>query len=125
MPANTRIASLPLSTSCCAVSTIHCSRPISSAICCSGKPAKVNLIPFNPFPDTRFKRSSADTIRHFQERLRQRGLVATTRKTRGDDIDAACGQLAGKVSDRVQKPLGQKIIADKKPAKTTIRMASA
>lgn len=90
-----------------------------------GKPAKVNLIPFNPFPDTRFKRSSADTIRHFQERLRQRGLVATTRKTRGADIDAACGQLAGKVSDRVQKPLGQKIIADKKPAKTTIRMASA
>ena len=60
-----------------------------------GRPAKVNLIPFNPFPGTAFKRSSADTIRHFQNRLRQRGLVATTRKTRGDDIDAACGQLAG------------------------------
>lgn len=89
------------------------------------KPAKINLIPFNPFPGTRFKRSSADTIRHFQTRLRQRGLVATTRKTRGDDIDAACGQLAGKVSDRVRRPLGQKSIADKKSRKSNTRMASA
>ena len=91
----------------------------------AGKPAKVNLIPFNPFPGTQFKRSSADTIRHFQTRLRQRGLVATTRKTRGDDIDAACGQLAGKVSDRVRSPLGQKTIADKRSRKSNIRMASA
>jgi 23S rRNA (adenine2503-C2)-methyltransferase len=72
------------------------------------KPAKVNLIPFNPFPGTDFKRSSAETIRAFQGRLRDRGLVATTRKTRGDDIDAACGQLAGKVSDRVKNRLGDK-----------------
>jgi 23S rRNA (adenine2503-C2)-methyltransferase len=72
------------------------------------KPAKVNLIPFNPFPDTEFKRSSAETIRAFQARLRDRGLVATTRKTRGEDIDAACGQLAGKVSDRVKNRLGDK-----------------
>jgi len=72
------------------------------------KPAKVNLIPFNPFPGTEFKRSSLATIRQFQERLRKRGLVATTRKTRGDDIDAACGQLAGKVSDRVKNRLSQK-----------------
>jgi 23S rRNA (adenine2503-C2)-methyltransferase len=78
-----------------------------------GKPAKVNLIPFNPFLGTEFKRSSVETIRHFQDRLRQRGLIATTRKTRGDDIDAACGQLAGKVSDRIKKPLGKKIIAPK------------
>ncbi len=77
------------------------------------KPAKVNLIPFNPFPGTEFKRSSAETIRHFQERLRNRGLVATTRKTRGDDIDAACGQLAGKVSDRVKNRLGDKRIGPK------------
>ena len=77
------------------------------------KPAKVNLIPFNPFPGTIFKRSSADTIQHFQSRLRQRGLVATTRKTRGDDIDAACGQLAGKVSDRVRNRLGDKKIVDR------------
>ena len=57
------------------------------------------------------RNSGADTIRHFQNRLRQRGLVATTRKTRGDDIDAACGQLAGRVSDRVQKRLGDKSIS--------------
>lgn len=75
-----------------------------------GKPAKVNLIPFNPFPGTEFKRSAVDTILFFQGRLRDRGIVATTRKTRGDDIDAACGQLAGKVSDRVRKRLSEKNI---------------
>ena len=90
-----------------------------------GKPAKINLIPFNPFPNTQFERSSADTIRQFQERLRQRGLVATTRKTRGDDIDAACGQLAGRVSDRVRSPLGRKNVTNKKSGKAKIRMASA
>jgi 23S rRNA (adenine2503-C2)-methyltransferase len=90
-----------------------------------GKPAKVNLIPFNPFSGTRFKRSSADTIRHFQNRLRELGLVATTRKTRGADIDAACGQLAGMVSDRVRTPLGQKSLAGKGSRKTKVRMASA
>ena len=76
----------------------------------AGKPAKVNLIPFNPFPGTEFERSGADTIRFFQDRLRDRGIVATTRRTRGDDIDAACGQLAGKVSDRVRRRLGDKNI---------------
>jgi 23S rRNA (adenine2503-C2)-methyltransferase len=78
-----------------------------------GKPAKVNLIPFNPFPGTVFKRSSADTIRAFQDRLRKRGLVATTRKTRGEDIDAACGQLAGEVSNRVRNRLGDKTFGDR------------
>lgn len=72
------------------------------------KPAKVNLIPFNTFSGNEFRRSTAETIRHFQDRLRKRGIVATTRKTRGDDIDAACGQLAGKVSDRVRTRLGEK-----------------
>ena len=90
-----------------------------------GKPAKVNLIPFNPFPGTEFKRSSADTIRHFQNRLRQRGLVATTRKTRGDDIDAACGQLAGKVSDRVKRRLGDKQVEPRGNDGKNIRTASA
>jgi 23S rRNA (adenine2503-C2)-methyltransferase len=75
-----------------------------------GKPAKVNLIPFNPFPGTEFTRSGAQTIRFFQDRLRDRGIVATTRRTRGDDIDAACGQLAGKVSDRVRRRLSEKNI---------------
>jgi len=73
-----------------------------------GKPAKVNLIPFNPFPGNPYRRSSAETIRQFQARLRQHGLVTTTRKTRGEDIDAACGQLAGKVSDRVRVRLSEK-----------------
>jgi len=77
------------------------------------KPAKINLIPFNPFPGSEFKRSSAETIRAFQDRLRSRGLVATTRKTRGDDINAACGQLAGKVSDRIKNRLGDKRFGQK------------
>ncbi len=89
-----------------------------------GKPAKVNLIPFNPFSGTEFLRSSAETIRHFQERLRKRGLVATTRKTRGDDIDAACGQLAGKVSDRVKTRLGRKKVGQKLHENKDIRMSS-
>lgn len=76
----------------------------------SGNPAKVNLIPFNPFPGTEYERSGVETIRYFQDRLRDRGIVATTRRTRGDDIDAACGQLAGKVSDRVRRRLGEKNI---------------
>jgi 23S rRNA (adenine2503-C2)-methyltransferase len=75
----------------------------------NGKPAKVNLIPFNPFDGTEFTRSSGNSIYAFQQRLRDHGLVVTTRKTRGDDIDAACGQLAGKVSDRVQKKLSEKV----------------
>ena len=74
----------------------------------AGHPAKVNLIPFNPFQGNEFQRSRTTTIRDFQNRLRERGLVATTRKTRGDDIDAACGQLAGKVRDRVRVRLSEK-----------------
>lgn len=89
-----------------------------------GKPAKVNLIPFNPFPGTEFKRSSVETIRLFQERLRRCGLVATTRKTRGDDIDAACGQLAGKVSDRVKTRLGQKRVGQKTVEDKDMRISS-
>ena len=89
------------------------------------KPAKVNLIPFNPFPGTQYTRSSAETIRHFQARLRDRGLVATTRRTRGDDIDAACGQLAGKISDRVKKRLGDKSIGQKTTGDKDMRISSA
>lgn len=72
------------------------------------RPAKVNLIPFNPFAGNDYKRSRSETIEKFQNRLRQRGLVSTTRRTRGDDIDAACGQLAGKVRDRVRVRLSEK-----------------
>jgi 23S rRNA (adenine2503-C2)-methyltransferase len=74
------------------------------------RPAKVNLIPFNPFAGNGFNCSSRRRITEFQNRLRQKGLVVTTRKTRGEDIDAACGQLAGKVSDRLRVRLGEKSI---------------
>jgi 23S rRNA (adenine2503-C2)-methyltransferase len=66
-------------------------------------PCKFNLIPFNPFPDSEYKRSSADAIRRFGGLLLDAGRVVTTRKTRGDDIDAACGQLAGKVQDKTRR----------------------
>jgi len=66
-------------------------------------PCKVNLIPFNPFPDSGFARSPRETVRRFSEILNSAGIVTTTRKTRGDDIDAACGQLAGQVRDRTRR----------------------
>ena len=66
-------------------------------------PCKFNLIPFNSFPDSGFRRSSREAIRGFAEILISAGLVVTTRRTRGDDIDAACGQLAGKVEDRTRR----------------------
>ena len=74
-----------------------------------GHPAKVNLIPFNPFPGTRYRRSPAAAIERFRDELLQRGLLATIRRTRGDDIDAACGQLAGRVIDRTTVRLGNKV----------------
>ncbi len=66
-------------------------------------PCKVNLIPFNPFPETRYKRSSNNRINRFRDILVDAGLIVMTRKTRGDDIDAACGQLAGQVSDKSRR----------------------
>ncbi len=65
-----------------------------------GLPCKVNLIPFNPFPGSSYKRSSNNQVHRFQRVLLEAGQNCTIRKTRGDDIDAACGQLAGKVKDR-------------------------
>jgi len=66
-------------------------------------PCKFNLIPFNPFPDSGFRRSSPAQVRAFAGQLIDAGLVTTTRKTRGDDIDAACGQLAGQVQDKSRR----------------------
>jgi 23S rRNA (adenine2503-C2)-methyltransferase len=74
-----------------------------------GHPAKVNLIPFNPFPGTRYRRSPMPAILKFRDELIRRGVLATIRRTRGDDIDAACGQLAGKVIDRTTVRLGNKL----------------
>jgi len=65
-----------------------------------GTPCKFNLIPFNPFPDSGYEKSTPESLRVFRDILIQAGYVATTRKTRGDDIDAACGQLAGQVADK-------------------------
>lgn len=74
-------------------------------------PCKFNLIPFNPFPDSEYKRSPAETIRRFGGILIAAGHVVTTRKTRGDDIDAACGQLAGKVQDKTRRTIKIKVAA--------------
>ena len=71
---------------------------IASKVSC-----KFNLIPFNPFPQSGFKRSDPERIARFAEILRREGLTVTTRKTRGDDIAAACGQLAGDVADRTRR----------------------
>jgi 23S rRNA (adenine2503-C2)-methyltransferase len=68
-------------------------------------PCKFNLIPFNPFPLSGFRRSPADSVRRFANRLMAEGRIATTRRTRGDDIDAACGQLAGQVEDKSRRVL--------------------
>ncbi len=65
-------------------------------------PCKLNLIPFNPFPASGLKRSSRERVMAFAKVLQDAGIVTTIRKTRGDDIDAACGQLAGEVQDRTR-----------------------
>src|SRR4029079_17889958 len=74
-----------------------------------GVPCKINLIPFNPFPGSEFRVSPRARIAAFQRLLTEGGLVTTIRKTRGDDIDAACGQLAGKVRDRTKRRLATRI----------------
>ena len=76
----------------------------------TGHDAKVNLIPFNPFPGSDYRRSSPASIAAFRDYLNSRGVTATVRRTRGDDIDAACGQLAGRVHDRVTVRLGSKML---------------
>ncbi len=75
----------------------------------AGRPAKVNLIPFNAFPGTHYRRSSEAAMLRFQDELNRRGLRTTIRRTRGGDIDAACGQLAGRVADRTRHRLGERL----------------
>jgi 23S rRNA (adenine2503-C2)-methyltransferase len=65
-------------------------------------PCKFNLIPFNPFPGSGLRKSSPERVRAFAQRLSDAGRITTVRRTRGDDIDAACGQLAGEVKDRTR-----------------------
>ncbi len=71
--------------------------------CVAGVSCKFNLIPFNPFPNSGYRRSRPEAIRRFRDILMQAGFVVTVRKTRGDDIDAACGQLAGQVVDKSRR----------------------
>jgi 23S rRNA (adenine2503-C2)-methyltransferase len=73
-------------------------------------PSKLNLIPFNPFPGTEFRASPRERIREFQRTLADAGIVTTVRKTRGETIDAACGQLAGQVQDRVKRRLAARVV---------------
>jgi 23S rRNA (adenine2503-C2)-methyltransferase len=68
-------------------------------------PCKFNLIPFNAFPNSGLSRSPDERIRAFAQQLSDAGIVTTVRRTRGDDIDAACGQLAGEVQDRTRRTI--------------------
>ncbi|MEX0603158.1 MAG: 23S rRNA (adenine(2503)-C(2))-methyltransferase RlmN [Marinobacter sp.] len=68
-----------------------------------GLPCKINLIPFNPFPESDFRRPKLSATRRFQNVLNEAGYVSTIRTTRGDDIDAACGQLVGQFEDRTRR----------------------
>jgi 23S rRNA (adenine2503-C2)-methyltransferase len=78
-------------------------RALAKTLADAQVPAKINLIPFNPFPDSGFERTEYDRVKRFQGILMEAGFIATIRKTRGDDIDAACGQLAGQVVNRMKK----------------------
>ncbi len=66
-------------------------------------PSKLNLIPFNPYPGAIYRCSPMHRVEAFQDIVREGGLIATVRRTRGDDIDAACGQLVGQVQDRTRR----------------------
>ena len=76
-----------------------------------GQPAKVNMIPFNPFPGTQYRRSSDEAIWRFRDELLKGEVMATVRRTRGEDIDAACGQLVGRVQDRTTARLSAQVRA--------------
>jgi 23S rRNA (adenine2503-C2)-methyltransferase len=79
-------------------------------------PSKLNLIPFNPFPNSSYLCSSKETILRFKTVLNDAGIVTTVRKTRGEDIDAACGQLVGKVQDKSRRHLKLKVIGSESAA---------
>lgn len=87
-----------------------------------GIPSKINLIPFNPFPGTEYKRSKSDRIERFAQILYKQGYTAMVRRTRGEDIDAACGQLAGKVLDKTKRTeAGQNRLAARRAGDTALQ----
>lgn len=85
-----------------------------------GTPSKINLIPFNPFPGNEYGRSSNSRIDRFSKVLQAAGLTCIVRRTRGDDIDAACGQLVGDVVDRTKRVMKKKQLDDNKIAVNTV-----
>ncbi len=72
-------------------------------------PSKINLIPFNPYPGSPYRCSSRNAMERFKSILQEKGFVTTRRKTRGDDIDAACGQLVGRVKDKTKRQLKKEL----------------
>jgi len=78
----------------------------------SSVPSKVNLIPFNPFPESRYECSPQEVIDRFASILQEKGIVTITRRTRGGDIDAACGQLVGQVQDRTRRSRNTMVIKE-------------
>ena len=85
--------------------TLECARDLVKLLQDKQVPSKLNLIPFNPYPGTLYKRPSNNRIHRFQQYLSEHGFIATLRKTRGDDIDAACGQLVGAVQDKTKRQM--------------------
>ena len=85
-----------------------------------GVPSKVNLIPFNPFPNTQYTRSSDIDIDRFRDILIKGGLITLIRRTRGDDIDAACGQLVGKVMDKTRRTQNVPPPSDSRSSKSKV-----
>jgi 23S rRNA (adenine2503-C2)-methyltransferase len=79
-------------------------------------PSKLNLIPFNPFPNNAYRCSSKEAINRFKTVLNDAGIVTTIRKTRGEDIDAACGQLVGQVEDKSRRHLKLKVVSSERAA---------
>ncbi len=91
------------------------------AIALKDLPSKINLIPFNPYPGSPYKRSSNSRIDRFDKVLQSYGLTVITRRTRGDDIDAACGQLAGDVQDRTKRTAQNELKNSKKVEEISIK----
>ena len=81
-------------------------------------PCKFNLIPFNPFPDSGLAKPDRERVLGFAKILNDAGIVTTVRKTRGDDIDAACGQLAGEIKDRTRR--AQRLVVQKELARDVL-----
>jgi 23S rRNA (adenine2503-C2)-methyltransferase len=86
-------------------------------------PSKLNLIPFNPFPNSGYKKPSAEAIARFKQIIVNGGIITTVRKTRGDDVDAACGQLVGQVADRTRRSQKYLSVLQLDPSEETLTQA--